>query len=70
MNEWRIPLIQSNFSMNDIDDYRSTSPEGLSFIVNRNNSLEFKGAHLKAEGFVVELEKLDGKTFVKSCRSL
>lgn len=39
MNEWRVPLIQSNFSYNDLSDYRSAGPHGLSMFVNSDNTI-------------------------------
>jgi predicted amidohydrolase len=42
MKEWNIPLIQSNFSFNDLSDHRGTGPHGLSMFVNSNNTLYSK----------------------------
>lgn len=39
MNEWKVPLIQSNFSKNCLNDHRKSGPHGLSMFVNRDNKL-------------------------------
>lgn len=70
MTEWQIPLLQSNFARNDLEGHKGAGPEGLSFIINENNQLAHKGAHLKSEGFVVQLNKVNGRTVVDSCNDL
>lgn len=48
MKEWKIPLIQANFSFNDLSDHRGAGPHGLSMFVNSDNSL-FAQAHSDSE---------------------
>lgn len=57
MSSWRIPLIQSNFAYNDLQDERRSGPEGLSVVVDENNVLRYQGGHKKEMGFVVTLEQ-------------
>ena len=70
MLQWQMPILQSNFSCNDLDGHNGAGPEGLSFIIDQNNQLVHKGAHLKSEGFIVCLEKVDGKTIILSINSV
>lgn len=67
MTAWQIPILQSNFACNDLDGHTGAGPEGLSFVVNSNNELIRKGAHLKSAGFIVSLDKVNGKTIVIGC---
>jgi hypothetical protein len=43
MQQWRRPLLQSNFAFNDLADYRASGPHGLSMFVNSDNSLRGQG---------------------------
>lgn len=70
MKEWQVPLLQANFAYNDLDGHKGAGPEGLSFIVNHDNTLMYKGPHAKSEGFVVRLQKSEGRTVVESISSL
>lgn len=70
MNEWKIPLIQSNFSMNDLGDQRVSGPQGLSHVINNDNIMIYRGGHLKDEAFIVNLVKVNNKTIVASCSTL
>lgn len=70
MTDWQMPILQSNFAYNDLEGHKGSGPEGLSFIINENNELVRKGAHLKSEGLIVCLDKVNGKTIVTSCSEL
>jgi predicted amidohydrolase len=70
MIEWKIPLIQSNFSMNDLGDHRASGPQGLSHVINEENIMIYRGAHLKDEAFIVNLIKVNDKMIVTSCNTL
>jgi predicted amidohydrolase len=70
MNQWQLPILQANFAYNDLDGHQGAGPEGLSFIINHDNTLTYRGPHLKSDGFVVSLEKKQGKTLVSKCRGL
>lgn len=45
MKKWRRPLIQSNFSYNDLADHRDSGPHGLSMFVNSDNTLFGNGEY-------------------------
>ena len=68
MSEWQMPILQCNFSNNDLQEHKGSGPEGLSFVIDQNNRLVHKGAHLKPEGFVVTLDKHGDQTVVRDCR--
>lgn len=70
MNTWQLPLIQSNFSMNDLEDHRGSGPQGLSHVINEENKLVYRGGHLKDEAFIVNLTKMNNKATFTSCRTL
>ncbi len=70
MSEWRVPLIQSNFSTNDLMDHRGTGPQGLSHVIDEENKLIYRGVHLKDEAFIVNLTKVNNKTTITSCKTL
>lgn len=56
MNEWKIPLIQSNFAFNDIADERNAGPHGLSMFVNKDNSLFFQADFNKESCYQITVE--------------
>ena len=56
MNEWRVPLIQSNFSSNDLKDYRDSGPHGRSVFVNSDNRLYGEGGFDKEACYSVLIE--------------
>lgn len=66
VSSWSVPLIQSNFSCNDLGDSRNSGPHGLSIVVKSNNDLVYRGPYEKQECFVVEI--IDKE--VKNCRAL
>lgn len=70
MTDWKMPILQCNFALNDLNGHKGAGPEGLSFIINKDNELIHKGAHLKSTGFVVSLNKVNGQTHVLNCRNL
>ena len=70
MSEWKMPILQSNFAYNDLNGHKGAGPEGLSFVINEKNKLIYKGSHLKAEGFIVQMNKVNGKTIVLKCSDL
>lgn len=43
MESWKVPLIQSTFAFNDLDDDRSTGPHGLSMFINKDNKMFGQG---------------------------
>ena len=57
MISWQLPLIQSNFAFNDLDDKRASGPEGLSIVVNKDNNLCFRGKHMKESAFIVTVKQ-------------
>jgi predicted amidohydrolase len=70
MSVWKMPILQCNFSHNDLQGHKGAGPEGLSFVIDQNNELVHKGAHLKPEGYVVSLDKNGSQTIIRSCRSV
>lgn len=62
MAAWKIPLLQANFSMNDLGGSTGAGPEGLSFIIDADNQLVHRGPHLRSDGFLVKLLKDDQGT--------
>lgn len=70
VSQWKIPLLQSNFSYNDLDGHKGDGPEGLSFVIDSTNNLVHRGPHKKVDGFLVELQKIDGVTTVSKCKAL
>lgn len=59
MSQWSVPLIQANFSYNDMGDDRSQGPHGLSVVVDKNNNLVYQASYEQQECFVVELDRND-----------
>ncbi|MBK7892365.1 MAG: carbon-nitrogen hydrolase family protein [Bdellovibrionales bacterium] len=70
MLHWKLPLIQANFAANDLGNHKGAGPEGLSLVVDQSNRLVYRGAHLRADGFVVYVQKKGGQTSVVDCVSL
>lgn len=67
---WKAPVIQANFAYNDLGGHTGAGPEGLSMVVNADNSLVFQGSHLRESGFLVKLEKRNNRTEILECREL
>lgn len=67
---WKLPIIQSNFSFNDLGGHAGSGPEGLSVVINSDNSLFYRGSHLKESGFIVDLAKIQNRPSVVNCREL
>lgn len=67
---WKTPLIQANFAYNDLGGQPNAGPEGLSMVVDSDNNLFFQADHLRESGFIVQLEKRQNETVVKSCKVL
>lgn len=70
MAEWKCPLLQSNFAKNNLDNHKGSGPEGLSFIINADNKLVHRGAHLREDGFIVRMNKKDGKVSIVDIQSV
>lgn len=66
MSEWKVPLIQSNFSFNDLNDYRATGPHGLSMFVNSDNQLIGQGGFEEEGCYLMVLNKLKGIQSIES----
>lgn len=60
---WQVPLLQSNFSKNVLNDGRSEGPHGLSFIINADNSVAFQASYEQQECF---LTTIDNKKVINS----
>jgi predicted amidohydrolase len=60
MSEWKIPLIQANFSFNDLNDYRASGPHGLSVFVNSDNQLMGQGGFEEEAYYLIALNKVNG----------
>jgi predicted amidohydrolase len=56
MSEWKVPLIQSNFAFNDLNDYRASGPHGLSMFVNSENQLMGQGGFEKEECYLINVD--------------
>lgn len=67
MKHWQRPLLQANFAFNDLGKHKGDGPEGLSFIINADNHLFYRGAHKQVTGFLATLQKTAGKTTVTHC---
>jgi predicted amidohydrolase len=67
---WQRPLVQANFAFNDLAGSSVEGPEGLSIVVNSDNTVHYQAAHKKECGFIVSLQKQHGKTSVTACREL
>lgn len=68
MISWQMPILQSNFSQNDLDGHKGAGPEGLSFVIDQDNKHIFRGPHLEKSGFIVSLDKVNNRTVVTNCR--
>jgi predicted amidohydrolase len=66
--KWKCPIIQSNFAYNDLGQHTGAGPEGLSIVVDSENKVVFRAGHLKESGYVVKLEKSNGRISVEQCR--
>ncbi|MNK01153.1 hypothetical protein D3C87_189470 [compost metagenome] len=70
VNQWKRPVLQSNFAYNDLEGHQGAGPEGLSFIINSDNKLLYRGAHQKADGLLIELTKKEGLTTISNYKVL
>lgn len=70
MDTWKMPLIQANFAANDLGDHRTSGPEGLSVVVDEANVLRYRGEHRAEAGFVVTLDRVEGRASFVDCRSI
>lgn len=70
MKLWQRPLLQANFSKNDLEGHKTAGPEGLSHIINSDNTRLHRGPHLQDQGFIVKLEKQNGLTTIQSVQGL
>jgi predicted amidohydrolase len=57
---WKKPILQANFSGNDLDGHHGAGPEGLSYVVGADNALLARGPHKLSGGILVELGR-DGQ---------
>lgn len=57
MNEWKVPLIQSNFAFNDLSDSRASGPHGLSMFVNPDNKLKGQGGFEEEACYLIVLDE-------------
>lgn len=56
MNEWKIPIIQSNFAFNDLDDYRASGPHGLSMFIDSDNQLAGQAGFEQEACYLMDFE--------------
>lgn len=70
MFSWKIPLIQSNFSNNASSIPQNNCPQGLSVVVDFDNSLKFRGEFEKETAYIVCLEKDDKQTYVRDIQKV
>lgn len=68
--QWKLPVLQSNFAFNDLEGYSGSGPEGLSFVIGRDNQLAMRGLHRQTGAIVVKLEKNSETTVISSCLQL
>ncbi|MGZ3790368.1 MAG: carbon-nitrogen hydrolase family protein [Bacteriovorax sp.] len=52
MASWKVPLIQSNFSFNDLPNHQGNGPDGHSIILDKNNKLIGRGEY-KENDFLI-----------------
>ncbi len=57
MEEWRCPLIQSNFSRNNLANHNGAGPQGLNLYINADNKLFAEGPFEQNSCSVIELKK-------------
>lgn len=55
--DWKVPVLQSNFSVNDLQGHSGAGPEGLSCVIDSNNQPVSRGPHKQCGGLIVKLEK-------------
>lgn len=60
MLEWKVPLIQSNFAFNDLNDYRKSGPHGLSVFISSDNSVAGRGEYEEESCYLIEVNKRSG----------
>jgi predicted amidohydrolase len=70
MSHWKVPLIQANFSGNNMGDARSSGPEGLSVVVDESNILRYRAPQKQESAFVVTVDRMEGRCVLKSCEPL
>jgi hypothetical protein len=64
--EWQLPIIQTNFSFNQLENHSGGGPEGLSHIIDKDSKLVYSGKHKENQIFYVNLEKNHGNTIIRS----
>ena len=64
---WRLPILQANFAMNDLEGHSGAGPEGLSFVIGPDNLLIGRGPHKQSGGLVVALQKDASVTTISKC---
>lgn len=70
VNQWKSPVLQSNFAFNDLEGHASAGPEGLSFVVDATNKLVLRGPHKQTGGIVVTMTKDEGQVAITQCEVL
>lgn len=70
VNQWKLPVLQANFAYNDLEGHKGAGPEGLSFIIDSNNNLVWRGRHKMVDGLLMTLTKADGVTTISECKTL
>lgn len=70
MKTWQMPLIQANFALNDLKDFKGPSPIGKSVVVDSSNQLLFQGAYHEEQIFIVDLKKEKNSVDIVNCYSI
>ena len=65
MENWKVPLIQSNFSFNDLGDNSAKGPHGLSMFVNSDNKLFSQGEYDKEACYKISINSKHIIDFIK-----
>lgn len=58
MNNWKVPLIQSNFSFNDLSIGKDLGPDGHSIVLDKNNNLVKRGKYQNNDIIITNLSDL------------
>ncbi len=69
-SKWQRPLIQANFSGNDLGQRTGAGPEGLSIIVDSSNKIYFQAQHKMTSGYIVNIEKNNNSIAIIGCRNV
>jgi predicted amidohydrolase len=59
MTHWKVPLIQSNFSFNDLSIGKDRGPDGHSIVLDKNNNLVQRGKYQQNDIIVTNLGDLN-----------